>query len=218
MNEEAQPQDELQVVGYTTEADGVRYTANSIESVNDWKGQAAGDVVPVVLKSEADAKIKELSDLVISLSETQAENIDLGDIFAALERMPARIIGDVLEVEPLGDVPGNDEVVQTVLNKVAKEGLKDFPVRAEIVFLPDELDQNTKELISIFGMSLAIKLLKAKKKYGYTDGWRNTDWYNDCLHEFKEHVEKGDPRDVAAFAMFMWYHGWSTNGNSPQTS
>ncbi|HDZ1349687.1 TPA: DUF551 domain-containing protein [Klebsiella pneumoniae] len=36
------------------------------------------------------------------------------------------------------------------------------------------------------------------------------DWYDDCLQSLWEHIEKGDPRDVAAYCAFMWYHGWVT--------
>lgn len=27
---------------------------------------------------------------------------------------------------------------------------------------------------------------------------------------FHQHIAKGDPRDVAAYCAFMWWHGWST--------
>lgn len=214
MNEEAQSQDELQVVGYTTEADGVRYTANSVESVNGWKGQAAGDVVPVVLKSEADAKIKELSDMVMSLFETQKEPVTFEDVKEFFESHPAGTIDGTVEAATMDDVVGHKEVVTTVLNRLVEGGISKFPIKPDVVLLPVDLDQNTRELVVTFTLALSAKLLAARQKYGYTDGWRHSDWYNDCLHELKEHIEKGDPRDVAAFCAFMWYHGWSTNGNS----
>ncbi|HFE2689503.1 TPA: DUF551 domain-containing protein [Klebsiella quasipneumoniae subsp. similipneumoniae] len=41
------------------------------------------------------------------------------------------------------------------------------------------------------------------------------DWYDDCLQSLFEHIEKGDPRDVAAYCAFMWYHGWKTEAVQP---
>jgi hypothetical protein len=32
----------------------------------------------------------------------------------------------------------------------------------------------------------------------------------ECQQHLSEHLAKGDPRDVAAYAAFCWYHGWPT--------
>ena len=37
----------------------------------------------------------------------------------------------------------------------------------------------------------------------------------ECLAEFHRHIAKGDPRDVAAYCAFMWYHGWKTEAAQP---
>lgn len=77
--------------------------------------------------------------------------------------------------------------------------------------VPEELHESTKELVASFAEALAMKLFKAQKKYGYTDGWADPDWAEDCRLDFQHHVEKGDPLDVAAYAAFLWYHNESTN-------
>jgi hypothetical protein len=34
----------------------------------------------------------------------------------------------------------------------------------------------------------------------------------ECQRELLQHVLKGDPIDVAAYAAFMWRRGWKTTG------
>lgn len=68
----------------------------------------------------------------------------------------------------------------------------------------------TADLVQRFSTALADKLRKAEQKYGYSDGWLSPDWQAECQRHLAEHVAKGDPRDVAAYAAFCWHHGWST--------
>ena len=68
----------------------------------------------------------------------------------------------------------------------------------------------TNELVLMFSHALADKLYAAQEKYRHGTSWRNADWHDDCLQSLCEHIEKGDPRDVAAYCAFMWWHGWST--------
>jgi hypothetical protein len=51
----------------------------------------------------------------------------------------------------------------------------------------------------------------AQRKYNYDIGWAKPDWEKSCRRQLLEHLEKGDPRDVALYAAFMWWHGWTTN-------
>lgn len=74
-----------------------------------------------------------------------------------------------------------------------------------------DLHPSTKELVNGFATALAEKLRLSEKKYGWSDGWKDADWKDKCLTDFNHHISKGDPRDVAAYCAFMWYHGWSTN-------
>ncbi len=81
---------------------------------------------------------------------------------------------------------------------------------ANPVVLPEDLHPQTAKLVINFASALAEKLHKAEQKYGYSDTWMQPHWQIKCLDDFKHHVSKGDPRDVAAYCAFMWYHGWST--------
>ncbi|HCB3603246.1 TPA: DUF3850 domain-containing protein [Klebsiella aerogenes] len=76
--------------------------------------------------------------------------------------------------------------------------------------VPEGLNPETADLVLRFASALADKLYKAEQKYGRSIDWMKDDWYDDCLQSLWEHIEKGDPRDVAAYCAFMWYHGWVT--------
>lgn len=67
----------------------------------------------------------------------------------------------------------------------------------------------TAALVDRFAAALKDKLAAAEKKYGYGDGWLDDHWQDDLVTKLAEHVQKGDPRDVAAFCAFAWHHGWS---------
>lgn len=68
----------------------------------------------------------------------------------------------------------------------------------------------TVNLVVRFARALASKLSAAEKKYGYSDGWRDPNWMDECRQKLAEHIAKGDPRDVAAYCAFLWHHGEST--------
>lgn len=76
--------------------------------------------------------------------------------------------------------------------------------------LPDDLNPDTKLLIASFAEALGEKLHAAEKKYGYSNGWKQDDWMRECRAKLREHMEKGDPRDVAAYCAFLWHHGEAT--------
>lgn len=78
------------------------------------------------------------------------------------------------------------------------------------VVVPEGLHPVTADLVVRFATALAEKLHKAEQKYGWSTDWMKSGWYNDCLQSLWEHIEKGDPRDVAAYCAFMWHHGWVT--------
>lgn len=75
---------------------------------------------------------------------------------------------------------------------------------------PEGLHPSTVRLVSEFSRALAVKLRDSQKKYAYVDGWIKPDWEAECRKHLREHMEKGDPVDVAAYCAFMWFHGWST--------
>nr|WP_224324305.1 hypothetical protein [Klebsiella oxytoca] len=76
--------------------------------------------------------------------------------------------------------------------------------------VPSELHPDTQKLVIDFCTALAEKLYKAQLKYGYEADWKQDGWTSQCQAHFHQHIAKGDPRDVAAYCAFMWYHGWKT--------
>lgn len=84
--------------------------------------------------------------------------------------------------------------------------------QVDVLTLDDlDLHPHTKALVLAFARALAVKLLRAEARYGYTDGWMRTDWIDECRAELGRHVRKGDPLDVAAYAAFLWHHRASTS-------
>lgn len=76
--------------------------------------------------------------------------------------------------------------------------------------IPEGLTRCTAELVMDFAKALAEKLYRSEQKYGWSDGWKESDWQDKCLADFHHHIGKGDPRDVAAYCAFMWHHEWPT--------
>ncbi|HBX1774610.1 TPA: hypothetical protein MHQ02_02600 [Klebsiella pneumoniae subsp. pneumoniae] len=76
--------------------------------------------------------------------------------------------------------------------------------------MPLGLHPDTQKLVTDFCTALAEKLYKAQLKYGYDTDWKQDGWPSQCQAHFHQHIAKGDPRDVAAYCAFMWWHGWST--------
>ena len=68
-------------------------------------------------------------------------------------------------------------------------------------------------LVARFSNAL-LKKLRLAQANGRS-GWDHDDWEADCQRGLLRHVEKGDPRDVAAYCAFMWHHGWATKSPSP---
>ena len=80
--------------------------------------------------------------------------------------------------------------------------------------VPFGLHPDTQKLVTDFCTALAEKLYKAQLKYGYDADWKQDGWPTKCQAHFHQHIAKGDPRDVAAYCAFMWYHGWKTESAS----
>jgi hypothetical protein len=75
---------------------------------------------------------------------------------------------------------------------------------------PIAIHPATADLVRRFSVALLEKLAAAEKKYGYSDGWHDSDWMDECRTKLNEHIAKGDPRDVAAYCAFIWHHGERT--------
>lgn len=119
----------------------------------------------------------------------------------------------------------DEQITQAMIEKLAvnkqrewpepKDGeprlhIKEQPTPA----MPAELHHDTQNLVADFCTALAEKLYKAQLKYGYDADWKPDGWATQCLSHFHQHIAKGDPRDVAAYCAFMWYHGWKTESVS----
>ncbi|MEB8081730.1 hypothetical protein NGI08_23415 [Klebsiella michiganensis] len=96
------------------------------------------------------------------------------------------------------------DVWNRCIAEVAKLNDKSIPS------VPSGLHPDTQKLVTMFCTALAEKLYKAQLKYGHSDNWSYANWEIECQTAFHEHIAKGDPRDVAAYCAFMWYHGWRT--------
>lgn len=150
---------------------------------------------------------------------------DLNDHYAPPEvvRELARIALTAMQQEPVERVTadqmqrvcmeatrhiGKYAAMAREVNKLLRRTTPPAPV------MPAELHPDTQNLVADFCTVLAEKLYKAQLKYGYDADWKQDGWHTQCLSHFHQHIAKGDPRDVAAYCAFMWYHGWKTESVS----
>lgn len=85
---------------------------------------------------------------------------------------------------------------------------------APTVAMPAGLHADTQDLVTRFATALAVKLHAAELKHGYSNGWKDPAWMDECRQKLIEHLTKGDPRDVAAYCAFLWHHCQSTSAPS----
>jgi hypothetical protein len=78
------------------------------------------------------------------------------------------------------------------------------------LFFPDRLHSDSENLLKTVFEELRLKMISNQKKHGWSNEWLTDNWEDECLSQLRKHVDKGDPRDVAIYAMFMIYRGWST--------
>lgn len=116
--------------------------------------------------------------------------------------------------------PQNAAAVVDILLQQLDESVqgRDTHPAPSIPTMPAGLHPDTQKLVADFSTALAEKLYKAQLKYGYSDNWKRDGWAEECLQHFQQHIVKGDPRDVAAYCAFMWFHGWSTALPCPSIS
>lgn len=86
---------------------------------------------------------------------------------------------------------------------------------ASSIAMPAGLHPDTQDLVTRFATALAVKLHAAELKHGYSDGWKEPHWMDECRQKLIEHLAKGDPRDVAAYCAFLWHHCQSTSPAVP---
>ncbi|HHE5410485.1 TPA: hypothetical protein ACPEZA_005099 [Klebsiella michiganensis] len=114
-----------------------------------------------------------------------------------------------LDGEPVGEVIEVGDALLVEWHKNLEEGAKLYTAPQAPV-MPFGLHPDTQNLVTDFCTALAEKLYKAQLKYGYDTDWKQDGWPSQCQAHFHQHIAKGDPRDVAAYCAFMWWHGWST--------
>lgn len=119
----------------------------------------------------------------------------------------------------------DEQITQAMVEKLAVNKQREWPEPKDgeprlhikeqpAPVMPAELHPDTQNLVADFCTALAEKLYKAQLKYGYDADWKQDGWATQCLSHFHQHIAKGDPRDVAAYCAFMWYHGWKTESVS----
>lgn len=120
----------------------------------------------------------------------------------------------------------DDQITQAMIEKLAVNKQREWPAPKDgeprlhikeqsAPLIPSELHPDTQKLVTDFCSALAEKLYKSQLKYGHSDNWSYANWEIECQTAFHEHIAKGDPRDVAAYCAFMWYHGWKTEAAQP---
>lgn len=77
--------------------------------------------------------------------------------------------------------------------------------KIEAAAMPAEAD---KDLIDRFAVALQTKMAETRAKG--RSGWEHPGWMDECRVALARHIEKGDPRDVALYCAFLWYHGERT--------
>ncbi len=80
---------------------------------------------------------------------------------------------------------------------------------------PAELHTDSKRLVMAFAAAMAQKLAAAERKYGYGNSWTDKGWMDKCRADLISHLAKGDPRDVANYCAFLWWHNEPTAAQEP---
>jgi NTP pyrophosphatase (non-canonical NTP hydrolase) len=124
------------------------------------------------------------------------------------KRQRAIVMG-YMQPEPGETVPTIEEMLSPV--KIVFDGEETFKVPKDL----QPLHPDSRQLLRDFFAALADKLVRNQSKYGYTNEWKTRDWEHECRQELTEHIGKGDPKDVAIYAAFMWHHSWPTAPVTP---
>ena len=141
-----------------------------------------------------------LYDDPIELAKAIRKGPDMPPAQPAADSEPVIVVGD----------DGGDALSYRRLIQSFEPGTKLYRHAQPALVIPSELHPDTQKLVTDFCTALAEKLYKAQLKYGYDADWKQDGWPSQCQAHFHQHIAKGDPRDVAAYCAFMWWHGWST--------
>lgn len=73
------------------------------------------------------------------------------------------------------------------------------------------LEAELRQLCNKFADKMYAKMIKSEEKYNFNGRWKWDYQIPKMQQALAEHVNKGDPIDVANFCAFLDYHGASTN-------
>jgi hypothetical protein len=147
-----------------------------------------------------------VGNLHTAIMEALAEDIQRQRPDAFREEDENGFEGDV--IIPTGATP-RSAFAKVNVSDLAEVILPIVAPTAPVEASGSELHPATADLVDRFAAELKSKLARAEAKYGYRDDWSNPDWKDDLIESLAEHIQKGDPRDVAAYCAFAWHHGWS---------
>nr|WP_301538314.1 hypothetical protein [Providencia rettgeri] len=86
------------------------------------------------------------------------------------------------------------------------------PKTSFVINLPADLHKDSQAMVLKTAEVVAEKMRATELKRGMTNEWTKPDWESACINDFLRHVDKGDPRDLAVYAIMMIHHGWTTKG------
>ncbi|EKC2494554.1 DUF550 domain-containing protein [Salmonella enterica] len=172
----------------------------------EWSDKTFGDVGPI-------GPLKHLSKEALEAAADPSDPLEWADM--------QFLLWDAQRRMGLSD----EFITRAMIEKLAVNKQREWPVPRDgeprlhikdmpAPVMPAELHPDTQNLMADFCTALAEKLYKAQLKYGYDADWKQDGWHTQCLAHFHQHIAKGDPRDVAAYCAFMWYHGWKTESVS----
>lgn len=108
--------------------------------------------------------------------------------------------------DPCPSCKGAAPIMHEAIEETRRSGV--LQVQERVFAKPDD---PLADLVSRFSSAILEKLRAAEAKYGFQNDWMRPDWEAECQKHLAEHLAKGDPRDVAAYAAFCWHHGWPTS-------
>lgn len=172
-----------------------------------------------LLSSESGSSL-ELNSIRAMIDIPVTESVQAG-VVAELTRLNTELLAlrnelaELQKQEPVAEIKCMEDQSLQVVNVNNGFSLGRHPVYAAPVLpaesqlvMPTGLHPDTAKLVTDFASALAEKLYKAQVKYGYEADWKRDGWPSQCQAHFHQHIAKGDPRDVAAYCAFMWFHGW----------
>jgi hypothetical protein len=188
----------------------------SIDALDDWLNTYASDMCDQERVEAAWKRITDNGGTLAYIAHTQQRNRE------ALSQ-PAVVEGwKLVPVEPTQEMVKAAQTLPEVFSlgdeyHIMLAAAPTLPqsegargAESVIANMPPELHEATKDLVRRFAEAMAEKFHKAEQKYGYSDGWLDPTWMDECRQKLIEHLAKGDPRDVANYCAFLWHHGEST--------